>query len=181
MLPIGPLMIEHRLIERMLKGAKQALERAVKEKKLDPVFVETVTDFVKAYADRCHHGKEEDILFRELAKKDLSAEQRKIMQELMDEHQLGRENTGRLVDANERYRKDEEGALSTILECLGSLVEFYPKHIEKEDKHFFMPIMALFSKEEKDAMLREGYEFDSKLIHREYQDIVMKAEQFIRL
>ena len=46
MLPIGPLMIEHRLIERMIKAMKQALHRAEKEKKIDPGFIETATDFI---------------------------------------------------------------------------------------------------------------------------------------
>jgi hydrogenase nickel insertion protein HypA len=34
-----------------------------------------------------------------------------------------------------------EGAISVITECIAGLVDFYSKHIEKEDKHFFIPIM----------------------------------------
>lgn len=177
MLPIGPLMIEHRLIERMLKVAGKELLRAEKEKKIDPLFIEKMVSFIKIYADRCHHGKEEDILFRDLRKKHIAEEHKRITEELIKEHVWGRETTGRLVEANERYAKGEEKALSVILECLGSLVDFYPKHIEKEDKHFFMPIMAYFSKEEKDAMLAEGYEFDGNLLHQHYQDMVKQVEK----
>ncbi len=56
------------------------------------------------------------------------------------------------------------------------LVEFYPKHIEKKDKHFFIPIMECFNTAEKDAMLEERYEFDQKLIHEKYANIISQAE-----
>jgi hemerythrin-like domain-containing protein len=59
-----------------------------------------------------------------------------------------------------------------IADGLRSLVEFYPNHIKKEDKNFFIPIMDYFSPEEKDAMIREGYELDSRLIHQEYENLV---------
>ena len=73
MLPIAPLMIEHRLIERMIHLIQQELERIQANVAVDPefafvdsVFIDTAVDFLRTYADRCHHGKEEDILFPEL-------------------------------------------------------------------------------------------------------------------
>ena len=60
-------------------------------------------DFVRTYADRTHHGKEEEILFRDLAKKNLTSELKKTMQELLDEHIWGRKTTAALVAAKEKY------------------------------------------------------------------------------
>jgi len=97
MMPIGPLMIEHRLIERMIGLMKKRLQHAQKQEQINSRFVEDVSRFIKNYADRCHHGKEEDILFRELRKKSLSHEHQKIMEELVEEHKWGRETTGRMV------------------------------------------------------------------------------------
>ena len=68
MLPAGPLMIEHRLIERMIKILDRSLRKMEREKELDLNFIDTLVDFIRTYADRCHHGKEEDILFRDLSK-----------------------------------------------------------------------------------------------------------------
>jgi hemerythrin-like domain-containing protein len=175
MLPIGPLMIEHRLIERMIKGMRHALLRGEEKKKIDPRFIETATDFIRAYADRCHHGKEEDILFRELKKKKIASEHQTVMEELIEDHKRGRQVTARLVEANSRYRNGDEGALSAILECVRTLIGFYPKHIE--NKNFFLPIMGYFSKEEKEAMLMEGYRFDADLLHEEYEKIVKEAKR----
>jgi hemerythrin-like domain-containing protein len=177
MLPIGPLMIEHRLIERMIKVMSRELLEAEAHQQINPRFIETATNFIRAYADRCHHGKEEDILFRELKKKNIAGEHQTIMEELVEEHKRGRLVTARLVEANSRYMKGDEPALAEILECIRTLTGFYPKHIEKEDKNFFLPAMGYFSKEEKEAMLAEGYRFDAGLLHEEHLKIVEEAER----
>ena len=179
MMPIGPLMIEHRLIERMIDVMKEELLLIEKKRKVDPEFIESAVDFIRTYADRCHHGKEEDILFRDLGGKKLTDEHRRTMEELMEEHRWGRKVTGRLVEANTRYVHGHREALSAIMDCIKTLVEFYPKHIEKEDKHFFIPCMEYFSEEEKEAMLKEEWEFDKTLIHEKYRNMVITAEKIL--
>ena len=172
MMVIGPMMIEHRLIEKMIATVQREIDGIRQTGEVDPVFIDKAVDFIRTYADRCHHGKEEDILFRELKKKDLTEEHSRIMEELEEEHRLGRKTTGQLAEAKERYVNGEDGALDLILETMGLLVDFYPKHIEKEDKHFFFPVMEYFTEEEKSAMLAEGNEFDRELIHIKYREMV---------
>jgi hemerythrin-like domain-containing protein len=92
---------------------------------------------------------------------------------------MGKADNGRLIEVNQAYRKGHAEAAPTILECVKALVEFYPKHIEKEDRYFFLPIMDYFSKEEKADMLNEEYEFDRVLIHDIYRDRVMKEEESV--
>jgi len=168
----GPLMIEHRLIERMLSVIKKVLVKIESEHEVDPVFVDIAVDFIRVYADRTHHGKEEDILFRELNKKTLTSADRKIMKELIEEHVFGRQTTKALVEANTRYRKGDETALRDIAAKLQTLIEFYPKHIEKEDKVFFPSSRNYFTDEEDQAMLAEFWEFDRNMIHEKYKSLV---------
>ena len=172
----APLMIEHRLIERMIDLIASALEQIKSERKVDPVFVDTAVDFIRTYADRTHHGKEENILFRDLDKKDLSAEDRQVMNELIQEHAFGRTTTKALVDANTRYRNGDALALKDIAKQLKTLVEFYPKHIEKEDKVFFPASRAYVTNEEDQAMLSEFWEFDRKMIHEKYKAVVTELQ-----
>ncbi len=179
MMPIGPLMIEHRLIERMIDVMREELLLIMKEKKVDPEFIEMAVDFIRTYADRCHHGKEEDILFRDLGGKKLTDDHKRIVGELVEEHRLGRKITGRLVEANAKYVQGSQEALSVMMDCIQSLVEFYPKHIEKEDKHFFIPCMDYFTDSEKDIMLKEEWEFDKSLIHEKYRNMVIAAEKIL--
>ena len=99
------------------------------------------------------------------------------MEELVEEHRWGRKMTTRLVEANKRYMQGDRDAISTVTECIRSLIQFYPKHIEKEDKHFFIPCMDYFSEVEQPAILREEWEFDRTLIHEKYRNIVIMAEK----
>ena len=84
MMPAGPLMKEHRVIERMIELLRKEAERIAEAREVDPTFIDTAVDFIRTYADRTHHGKEEDILFRELAKKDLSGRHQRVMDELVE-------------------------------------------------------------------------------------------------
>ena len=172
----GPLMIEHRLIERMIAIIKWTLSQIEKEEKIDPVFIDTIVDFIRIYADRTHHGKEEDILFRDLNTKELSEEDRRVMNELIQEHIIGRKITVELVNANSHYRNGDETALAEIVSNLRSLAAFYPKHIEKEDKIFFPAAREYFSEAQDQAMLNEFWEFDRKMIHEKYLSVVQAYE-----
>jgi len=173
----GPLMIEHRLIERMISVIKDALLQIEVTHRTDPVFIDIAVDFIRIYADRTHHGKEEDILFRELSKRSVSAEDKNVMEELIEEHIFGRQTTKALVEANTRYRNGDESALADISSKLQTLVEFYPKHIEKEDKIFFPASRVYFTDQEDQALLAEFWEFDRKMIHEKYKSVVEGLEK----
>jgi hemerythrin-like domain-containing protein len=155
----------------MIAVIEKKLDSAEAEGKLDPYFVDAAVDFIRVYADRTHHGKEEEIMFAELAKKELAPEDQKVMDELVDEHVVGRDTTAAVVAANERYRNGDESALGEIKDNLRKLCGFYPVHIAKEDKLFFPSTNRYFTEEELDAMLDEFWEFDRKMIHEKYEAI----------
>jgi len=177
MQPIGPLMIEHRLIERMIALIRRELRRIEQTSQADPVFIETVVDFIRTYADRTHHGKEEDILFRVLAKKEMSHVDKRVMDELIEEHVSARKMTGELVDAKSQYQDGDKSSLAVIAEKLRMLSEFYPEHIEKEDRVFFPASMNYLSNQEKQSMLNEFWEFDRKMIHEKYKSFVKTLQK----
>lgn len=172
----GPLMIEHRLIERMLAIIENMLEQADKAGRIDPLFVDKAVDFIRTYADQTHHGKEEDILFRNLKNKELSDADRRVMSELIEEHMYGRSITRVLAEANELYRNGDSAALGGIVSSLRTLVEFYPRHIDKEDKIFFPAARAYFSEAEDQAMLAAFMDFDRNMIHEKYKSLIDELE-----
>ena len=79
MQPIGFLMKEHRLIERMITLLEKELQQSKKSLKVDTEFITVVIDFFRTYADSTHHDKEEDILFKALSKTKLSEELQRTM------------------------------------------------------------------------------------------------------
>jgi hemerythrin-like domain-containing protein/rubredoxin len=177
MLPIGPLMREHRLIERMVALARIELAKAGGRPEGNLGFIDGAIEFFRTYADRCHHGKEEDILFKELRAKQLSKDDRKVMDELIEEHSRARKVADKLSKAKTCLLQGDESASNDIEILLRQLAQLYPGHIEKEDKHFFYPCMKYFAAPELDAMLQRFWEFDRTIIHEKYEEIVADGEK----
>lgn len=171
MKPRGLLMIEHRLIEKMIEIIKEEISKIKATNDVDIIFIDTAVDFIKIYADKTHHGKEENILFRDCDKKDMAEKDIKIMNELVSEHKYGRKIVSELVQARDNYAMGKN-TVSIIIDKLGKLVEFYPEHIKKEDKVFFPDSEKYFSEDELDKLLKEFWEFDKTMIHEKYKLVV---------
>ena len=157
-------MHEHRLIERMVELIRRQSADIGQGREPDVAFIAHAVEFFRVYADGCHHGKEEDLLFKELGNKVLSDDLAAIMAELIEEHRRGRRMVCKLSKANQSHRETGRG-VREIRGLLIDLADFYPRHIEKEDKRFFFPVMEYFDRAEMDRMLADFYEFDRKLIH----------------
>jgi hemerythrin-like domain-containing protein len=174
--PVGTLMREHRLIERMLAVAEREIQQARKEKSIEPLFIDTTVDFIRIYADKTHHAKEEEILFKEVALKEIAPADRALLAELLEEHDFGRRTVRELVAAKERYLAEGSDVLEGILEKLDILQIFYKEHIRKEDQIFFPAAEKYLSREEQDLMLQAFWESDRKMIHEKYRSLVEGLE-----
>lgn len=179
MMPIAPLMIEHRLIERMIIIVEEQTAHFRQTGEVDLVFLDSLIDFIRFYADKVHHGKEEDILFAELRKKDITPAHKAVMEELLQEHRSARALAGQLDAVTESYRSGDKGSLPEICTILEGLSSIYRGHIIKEDRHFFLPVMNYFSREEQNAMLQEMWEFDRTMIHVKYREVVRRSSERI--
>jgi hemerythrin-like domain-containing protein len=169
-------MVEHRLTDRMLDLIRQeilALRSGTTA--VDISFAGRVVDFFRTYVDLCHHGKEEDILFKALAGKKMTSPHRRIMDELIEEHRTARTIITGLKEAKDLHAgvTDRRSEIMAIYE---KIVELYPPHIEKEDKHFFFPTLEYLSAEEQDRMLAEMLDFDARLFHQRYTALIEQLE-----
>jgi hemerythrin-like domain-containing protein len=171
MLPAGPLMIEHRLIERMVAVAASHRIEIDGGGRPDRRLIDNLVDFFRTYADECHHGKEEDLLFARLQSKPLPPALAEAMGRLIEDHVRSRALVVKLDGLNQ----GEDGG--QISEVLGQLTTLYPDHIRREDKEFFPQAMQYLDREESDQMLNEFREFDGKLIHHKYLTLVEGAEK----
>ena len=175
MKPVGSLMIEHRVIERMLALLAHEHTKIIKNGKVDGPVIDVAVDFFITYVNGFHHGKEEKVLFRELKEKPLSPEHKQIMDDLIKEHVYSQNTVEKLRNARERLGSEKD-ALNEIIKCVETLLKWYPIHIEKEDKHFFFPAMEYLSLQEQAAMLEEFWEFDGNFIHTIYMEKIKALE-----
>jgi hemerythrin-like domain-containing protein len=177
LLPVDLLMQEHRTIERIITLMKKELARISETQKVNSNFIDTTIDFIRTYADHCHHGKEEGILFREVTKKSPSEEHSAMIKELIMEHVYARKTTHDLENATRIALNGNPEAVKDVWKYLNDLAEFYPKHIEKEDTKFFTPVMKYFTPEEQETMLQDFWNFDRKLIHHKYAKTIDEMER----
>jgi len=99
------------------------------------------------------------------------------MNELIEEHKTGRNIVSNLIIAKESFTRGYYDATQDVIARLVELVNFYPKHIDKEDNHFFFPILQYFTEDEQQHMLEEFDEFDKSFIHEKYEELVEEFER----
>ncbi len=169
-------MIEHRLIERMISALNKEGNRIEQGGTPDVQFVDAAIDFLRVYADRCHHGKEEDILFTKLATKSMTPPMRQAMERLKEEHALARSLVRQLDQHNQHLRSGDDTAAKGIARTLSEITRLYPDHIAREDKEFFPTAMTYLDIGEREEMLGKFDAFDRKLIHDKYKAVVEGVE-----
>ncbi|HBG27941.1 MAG: hypothetical protein A2Y10_18290 [Planctomycetes bacterium GWF2_41_51] len=176
MKPRGILMTEHRLIERMIVIIQKEIAEIERGRQIDKFTINPIIDFMRFYADQTHHGKEENILFRQLAKKEMTEEDSKLMAELIDEHKFARTATEDIINAEEKFFKGQN-TIGIIITTFNSLVRLYPRHIQKEDDIFFPNSETYLTDEELEAMVTKFEDFDRTMIHKKYKSLIEQFEE----
>ena len=177
MKPIGPLMWEHRLIEKMVALLAEELQRQRKGDLPNTALLFTGIDFFRMYVDRTHHGKEEEFLFHTLATKNLSEEHARILERLLDDHEQARQIVRDLDLATKNYVNQDMTAVDEIQADLDILTTLYPRHIALEDKEFFFPCLAYLTATEQSKMMKEFRDFDCRMIHEKYENTIETLEK----
>lgn len=176
MKPQEALMVEHRLISRMIALMKAAVDGIEAAAQMEPAFIASAVDFIRVNADHTHHAKEEQILFQALADKSLAPNHVAMMHDLVAEHAYARHITDKLVEAKNDYVDGDDEALGHVISLLIYLTEFYPRHIAKEDEEFFPAAMACLDEQEQAVMVNRFHEHDRSMIHEKYGSVVQALE-----
>lgn len=177
--PTDVLEAEHDLIKRVIVVLERESGRIGEGRGVGPAFVDNIVDFFYTYADRVHHGKEEEVLFRELDDEALAPEHRQMMEELVREHVEMRHVTEDLVEAKERYVEGDEEALKLVEDAIGRLSDLYPGHFRTEEETFFAAIEPYRDDSEQRAVLEGMRGHDRAMIHEKYGTLVDNLEAVV--
>lgn len=129
---IATLCEDHRMIEKVLG----ALERFAREPLRVPVSTwARALDFVSKFADDLHHGKEEEVLFPELARRGLPSDAGPVACMLHD-HTQGRDLRRAMSEALPMLGSDP-GCEVALRESALEYVRLLRFHIQKEDQVLF--------------------------------------------
>ena len=130
------LRTEHRAIERMLAILEAAAQRLGQGQRVRPDLFRQAVDFVRNFADRCHHAKEEQNLFPRMEARGVPR-QGGPLAVMLSEHDEGRAYVGAIAGAIDAYERGDKSATLIIAQNAQGYVDLLRNHIMKEDNVLF--------------------------------------------
>ena len=145
---------EHKVIERMLPVLEEAAWRVEHGRSLDADIFPNIIDFMRVFADKCHHAKEEAQLFPVLKENGIDIESG-LVGALVEEHREARVLVGRLAEHVEKI--DDVESAAEVAATTRVYVRLLQMHIEKEDVTL-MPLVDRTLKPEQQMALAVIFE-----------------------
>jgi hemerythrin-like domain-containing protein len=167
----------------MLVVLSKAAENMEKGKVIPVEVFEQALDFIRNFADRCHHGKEEDILFKLMAERGILNEGGPIGQ-MFAEHDQGRQLTRGMAEAIKHWKQGDESARKNLVINAQNYVQLLTQHIYKENNILYPMGDRIFSQEDQKHLQKEFERVEKDVIgpgvHEEYHLLVEQLEAIVR-
>ena len=146
-MPVTELSAEHGVIQKVVAGLSVLEARLSGGGSVDPALLRRIVEFLREYADRLHHGKEESLLFPALEQRGVPAHGCPVGV-LFAEHKKGRSLVAEFTEAIEAYASGADGSVTGLAAAMRALAELYPAHIWKEDYLLFPMSEKVLRKED---------------------------------
>jgi hemerythrin-like domain-containing protein len=147
---------EHKAILKMLDVTEEAAGQIKKGIPVAPEILSGLLEFFRLFADRCHHGKEENCLFPLLEEKGMPRDAGPVGV-MLHEHDQGRALIGKMVAAAEAFASGSKEAALRWADAALDYAALLRAHIDKENNILFMMADHLLSPSEQ-AGLVEAFE-----------------------
>ncbi|MFQ5664300.1 MAG: hemerythrin domain-containing protein [Terriglobia bacterium] len=145
------LRTEHDAILRMLDVAEEVARRLQGGERVPPETLTGLREFFRLFADRCHHGKEEDLLFPLLEKKGLARAGGPIGV-MLAEHEKGRALVRQMAEAAEAYGHGAGTAGRRWADAAHGYAGLLREHIDKENNVLFVMAEKLLTDTEQSKL-----------------------------
>jgi hemerythrin-like domain-containing protein len=133
--PTAGLRKEHQWILKVAGVLDEILSREADEG-LDHDAIEACISFIRLFADACHHGQEEDLLFPELMAMGMPKESGPLAV-MLQEHEMGRAYARHMAGALPGSRAGEPDARQILVNAARGYINLIRAHISKEDNVLF--------------------------------------------
>jgi hemerythrin-like domain-containing protein len=179
--PTEELEQEHRIIQQVVGGMAVIIEKLESGKEIDPAVLTDLSEFMQTFGDKCHHGKEEDYLFKLLEKKGVPVSGCPLAV-LLHEHEKGRSLMADLKLTSETYIRTPRAGKEALIGTLRKLIELYPAHIWKEDYLLFPMTNKLLNDSEQRELLTQFERHDSEIgidVHHGFEQLAGRILEMI--
>ncbi len=169
MKPTDILKEEHHGVKLALKVLGRINERIANDPGvLDAAYVSDyakLLDFFRVFVDKCHHAKEEEVLFPALLEAGLPREGGPV-QVMLVEHDAGRKLVAEMYAALEYYRSGAPGAFTSLAAAAQGYTQLLLDHILKEDNILYPLADANIPVPVQDGMIEAFEEIETDRIGR---------------
>jgi hemerythrin-like domain-containing protein len=172
--PTEILKQEHRAIEQMLAVLGKICDMLDRGERVNSEHLDLAITFIREFADRCHHAKEEKLLFPAMESAGIPRDGGPI-DVMLSEHDEGRQFVGGMASASAEYRNGSSNAAASFTRNARSLIALLSEHILKEDSILFVMADVRLSAEKQEE-LNHGF---NRLEQEEIEG--GKHEEFHRL
>jgi hemerythrin-like domain-containing protein len=173
------LVAEHRLILRMIALLEKNAPQTAAGEYTNWQFYLDGIDFIRQYADRFHHAKEEDVLFKALIDNGMPKDNSPVAAMLM-EHDLGRSYVSAMETAVLAAQTGRDDTCQAIADNAQAYAALLRDHISKEDDILY-PLAERVLPETLRADILQGYQDAeaqaSSDLTKLYNSVVTKYEQ----
>ncbi len=150
---------EHDVILQVLDATERVAGSLQAGADVPPQVLANVVEFLRLYADRQHHGKEEDLLFLELERRGMPREGGPIGMMLM-EHKFGRALIARMAEAGQAYAGGDRSAAAQWAGAAADYVALLREHIMKENQILFVMAERMLTPDEQKNLAARFAEVD---------------------
>lgn len=179
--PTEILKEEHKEIRRMLKILGKMSEKLRSGEKIERNVLEKILEFIKIFADKCHHGKEEDLLFPAMEEAGIPREGGPIGV-MLYEHNVGRNAVKGMTEGIEEFYQGNENARKKITENAEIYIELLDSHIYKEDNILYPMADMHLSEEQQKELLEKFEEVEKNIVgegkHHEFLELLENLEKY---
>ena len=130
------LMEEHRIIERFITTLEKATTKLQKGEAVRPQFFIEASDFIRGFADGCHHQKEEGVLFKAMQMHGIPQQSGPIAV-MLAEHEQGRLYNRGMQQAGQLLAAGDVSATVELVKNANGYASLLRQHIAKEDGILF--------------------------------------------
>jgi hemerythrin-like domain-containing protein len=160
---IETLMNEHRLIEKVLGSLQTFVGQLAPAQPEARTRVAAYAEFFREFADRCHHGKEEDRLFVTMGNHGFSSTGGPVYV-MLQEHELGRSHVRALAGVGEGDGELSASEVVTVRTHALEFISLLAAHIMKEDKILFPAADRTIPSAELDSLAAAFDEFETSVM-----------------
>jgi hemerythrin-like domain-containing protein len=134
--PVATLKAEHQVILRVIRVLGTHLDRFEESGRFPESPLARCVEFIRLFADACHHGKEEDLLFPVLESRGIPREGGPIGV-MLYEHQVARQLTREMHVALTLTHTGDPDAKGAFCTAARNYIDLLNNHIFKEDHVLF--------------------------------------------